>query len=329
MRAVVALGTSLIILSCLFFYFSFGRYERRDTVAGNPPVLSSAVSEAPERDCPPLDEGVAISEETKQLHKAESVPLKEPPGGWLRTLSFEARVQDQSGVPVSGAWMFARMAAYDTEGHPVPRSMDFRTDGTTTDEEGVITCSASYSRDTRADEVFEVFAYNPRLGLGFVASTLEQLTTLGEEGLVVNVERGESVVGQILDESGQAFAGARVTLYMESHSGINLSGLGAVTNEDGSFSLCGVTLENTPILVVASYDHRKRMPTNPELPVSASNPMVRTGSVISSRKAIERRHFDAETATWSVGEIVLSRSEQGGSETLVPLSASIGNPEEQ
>jgi hypothetical protein len=325
MKAIYGLSVSLVILILLLFFLNSQESERKKPIRDNGPVVVESIKKASNNNFPSVHDS-AIEKNLDQVEKEQEGQILLDAGRFI-SVDFKLMVVNEDG-PITGAWAFARMRRYDVEGIPIPDSMDFRmnVNDRKTDENGIINCTTDYPVGIEGDQLFEVYAYEPQLGLGFRLFTLKELSKFGPEDLSINLEKGESVVGKVIDESGAPVEGAKIKVYMESMSEVNLSGLCALTKEDGSFIVSGVTLENKPVIIVASYDNRTMVISNPSAPVSAMNPVLLSGRIVSNQKAVEKQYFDESAGQWNVGEILISMSADESSR--FPVQQTEETPEE-
>ena len=231
-----------------------------------------------------------------------------PVSGLLISTEIEALVVDSEGNSVEGSWIYSRKIGYDSAGNPDTTSVYFDVDHPITNHEGSLSSKVPYPENTGKDELFEIFAYNPEVGLGYQKLTLEELSLFHSEPLELQLVEGESIIGQVVDENGDPLKGAKLTVFTTCTSGINLSGLTAVSKEDGSFVMRGLILDNTPNLVTAAYT----LSTGEGRPVTMSlkpgvTPSIKRykGARLNTRKTIRDEYLSEEVRTWDIGKIVL------------------------
>ncbi len=174
------------------------------------------------------------------------------------------------------------------------------------DDDGLIRSPVGLSRIDDGDYRFGIAAFHPRIGTAYAEVTLHDL--MSGKVTELELERGEAVVGRVLDEAGNPVASACIMLSTIRHrDGITQEGLDVLTDSDGSFYLPGIRFENKMNTIYAWY--QEAAPGYERLQHSRSVPQVSQYGRIGASKIA----YDPSTATWDAGDIVISPPTRGSS----------------
>lgn len=293
-RAVRALTVSLVTMVCCILFFLFSSKERAPTVEEipdhlrTPPASVSPPPRARNRGerresqdtvpnvrAPPQEENDEVSAYRKRLKDLRNKKKKR--------LVFNAVVYSADGQPVEGAPVGVEQLGYEM---PSLQLFGGLHNEARTNDDGTVTSGRKwYYENTSRDTMFAVAAYHETYGTAYAEYTLEELESTE---VMLQLDRGQSVIGDVLFADGRPVTNIRVSLFFSwKKDQPSLNGLSDKTDNTGRFRISGVRFGNTPQFLSIRERTNSR----------------------TQKYGIDRSSFNEDNNTWNVGVIVFDPTE--------------------